>query len=115
MAVKVLTLANITAFNSFVDVASEAATVASDGFEVTADGDIMLFVQNAGSTDRTLTVKAGTAMQGVADVVSAAVGSAGVRIIKLSGGEFKNITGSNKGKYKIIPSHVELQVKAFKY
>jgi len=115
MAVKALTLADITAFNSFVDVASEAATVASDGFSVAADGDIMLFVQNAGSTDRTLTVKYGNAMQGVADVTSAAVGSAGVRIIKLQSGDFKNISGTNKGKFLLIPSHVELQVKAFKY
>jgi hypothetical protein len=54
-------------------------------------------------------------MQGTPDVVSAAVGSAGVRIIKLSAGELKNISGTNKGKYLMIPSHVELQVKAFKY
>lgn len=115
MAVKVLTLASIKAFDSFVDVATEAATVATDGFEVTADGDIMLFVQNAGSTDRTLTIKYGNAMQGVADVTSAAIGSAGVRIIKLNTGKFKNLSGTNKGKLLLIPSHVELQVKAFKY
>lgn len=115
MAVKVLTLADIREFNSAVSVASEAATVASDGFEVTADGDVMLFIQNAGSTDRTLTVSKGTGMQAVADVTSATIGSAGVAIMKLSGGQLKNISGTNKGKYKIIPSHVELQVKAFKY
>lgn len=115
MAVKVLTLADIRAFNSMVDVATEAATVATDGFELTADGDVMLLLQNAAATDRTLTIKYGNAMQGVADLVTTAVGSAGLKVIKLSSGELKNITGASKGKYLMIPSHVDLQVKAFKY
>ena len=115
MAVKVLTLADLTPFDSFVAVDTEAATVATDGFEVTIDDDILILAQNSGAVDRTLTVELGNALQGVVDTTSSNIGAGALVLIKLNTGRYKNLSGTNKGKILLTPSHVELKVKAIKY
>ena len=115
MAVKVLTVASVKAANDFITATPETATVASDGFIVTADGDVMLLVSNVSAdTAYDITVKKGNAPQGTADYLEEIAAGASA-IIKLESGKFKNVTGTNKGKWLIIPEHVDVHVKAFTY
>lgn len=111
MAVKVLTVAQVKAFDTGVLVTTEAATVALDGFEATIDGDILVLAQNVSvGTPYDLTIKYGNAMQGVADTV-VTVAQATSKLIKINTGKFKNLSGASIGKILMVPGHVDLQVK----
>jgi len=112
MAVKVLTVADVKAFDAGVVATPEVSTVAADGFIATVDGDIMILASNVGSAPYTLTLKAGNANQGVADVV-VSVTNATSKLIKINTGKFKNLSGTNVGKILLIPEHVDLAVKVF--
>ena len=115
MAVKVLTLADARAANTAVTTTPETATVAADGFEVTADGDIMLLVSNVNSTTAyDITVKVGTSDNATVDY-TVEIAASTVAVIKLESGKFFKTSGSSKGKYLIVPEHVDVHVKAIKY
>ena len=114
MAVKVLTVAALKPFDEGVLVTPETATLATDGFEATIDGDIMILANNVGVAPYTLTVKYGNAMQGVADLV-VSVTNATEKIIKINTGKFKNESGASIGKILLVPGHVDLHVKVLEF
>ena len=60
------------------------------------DNKSILVVNNTGSSAATLTVLAGNGLQGVADLAVSI--PAGINLLKLESGRFKNISGDNKGK-----------------
>jgi hypothetical protein len=96
--------------------AMTAATLATDGFLVDvsgyADHKVLLVFQNSGAVDRTATVKKGNGIQGVADLVSGNISAAKFGAIAVESGAFKNVSGANKGKILVIPSHAELKMAA---
>jgi hypothetical protein len=63
------------------------------------ESDEKMVLVISASDANTLTVLAGNSIQGVADL-SVSV-PAGVSLIKLESGRFKNVTGTNKGKIVI--------------
>lgn len=94
-----------------------AASVAADGFTVPhAYGDdktlLVFYNSNGSTTARTFTVKAGDSIQGVVDLESGDVAAGKYAMLAVESGRFKNVTGDNKGKLLIIPSHAELKMAA---
>lgn len=71
------------------------------------DQKTVLVINNTGSNAATFTVLAGNGIQGAADLVVSA--AAGINLIKLESGRFKNVSGSNKGKI-IVKSSVAVSV-----
>lgn len=96
--------------------AMTAATLATDGFLVDvsgyADHKILLVFQNSGAVDRTATIKKGNALQGVSDLVSGNIATTKFGTVAVESGRFKNVSGTNKGKILVIPSHAELKMAA---
>lgn len=98
--------------------AMTAATTAADGFLIdvsgVADQKLLLVFQNtnAGSTARTATIKKGDALQGVKDLASGDIAAAKFAAVAIDSGSFKIMTGTNKGKILVIPSHAELKMAA---
>ena len=83
----------VTTASLFVAVdASAGAEFAMSG----RDDKTLLLVQNAATSAKTVTVKAGNGIQGVNDEVLSV--PAGINLIKLESGRFKFVTGDNKGK-----------------
>ena len=98
--------------------AMTAATAAADGFLVdcsnVADHRLLLVFQNtnAAATARTATIKKGNALQGVSDLASGDIAAGKFAAVAVESGRFKNVSGANKGKILIIPSHAELKMAA---
>lgn len=98
--------------------AMTAATTAADGFliDVSAypDHNILLVFNNtnASTTARTATIKKGNALQGVSDLTSGDIAAAKFGAINVESGRFKLVSGTNKGKILVIPSHAELKMAA---
>ena len=97
--------------------ATTAPTAAADGFVVDytgTDSKIMLVFNNtnAAATARTATIKMGNGLQGVSDIDSGDIAAGKFACVAIESGRFKNVTGTNKGKVLIIPSHAELKMAA---
>lgn len=97
--------------------AMTAATTAADGFIVDyteQDAKILLVFlnTNASSTARTATIKKGDGIQGVADLDSGDIAAGKYALVVIESGRFKNVSGANKGKVLIVPSHAELKMAA---
>lgn len=88
------------------DDAATASTEKALAWE--GNDDRLILVINNESTQTTMVVKAGNGIQGVNDE-TLTVG-AGINLVKLDSGRFKNVTGTNKGKIVIKPS-AALKVK----
>ena len=65
-----------------------------------SDEKIVLVIHKTGTAETTLTVKAGNGIQGVCDLTLNV--PAGVSLLKLESGRFKNVTGENKGKIVVV-------------
>ena len=65
------------------------------------DDRMILVINNEGSAT-TMVVKAGNGIQGVNDLTLNV--AAGINLVKLESGRFKNVTGTNKGKIVIKPT-----------
>ena len=114
MAVKTLTVADLTTFGTFTAADPETATAAADGFEATIKGDFIVLVYNSSAdTAYDVTIKKGNAMQGVADVARADVAFGTYWLYRGQVGQFKNVSGTNKGKVLIVPENAALKVKVF--
>ena len=97
--------------------AMTAATTAADGFVVDftkADQKILLVFQNtnASAAARTATIKAGNGIQGTEDLVSGDIAAGKFGMINVESGRFKLVSGTNKGKILVVPSHAELKMAA---
>ena len=71
------------------------------------DHKTVLVINNTGSNPATFTVLAGNGIQGAADLIVSA--AAGINLIKLDSGRFKNVSGDNKGKI-IVKSSAAVSV-----
>ena len=111
MAVKALTVANAKPFDTYVAVTPEAATAAADGFTAEIDGDVIILISNTSEdTNYDVTMKYGNGMAGIADdLLEIAFGTE--YVYKPSTSKMKNLSGTDKGKIKIIPENVAVKVK----
>ena len=119
MAVTAITVEALSTNTFDLDaLAMTAATTAADGFLVdistVADHKLMLVFQNtnAGTTARTATISKGTGIQGTADLVSGDIAAAKFGAVVVESGKYKIMSGTNKGKMLVIPSHAELKMAA---
>lgn len=117
--------------------ASNGASTATYGacFEMKErDDKYLVLVQNvcatSGAEDKTVTIKAGNGIQGVADVVKADLGNGEYTIIAIESGRFKNVKENNalkelssataadqisaKGKVFITGSSADIKVAVFR-
>lgn len=119
MAVTAITVEKLATNTFDLDaLAMTAATTAADGFLVNvadvADHKLMFVFQNtnATTTARTATIKKGNALQGESDLISGDIAASKFGAVVVESGKFKNVSGTNKGKILIIPSHAELKMAA---
>jgi len=118
MAVTAVTPVDLGKVNAFTldAVTFTQATTAAHGFLVDVSGHadqkiVMLFQNtNQAAVARTATIKAGDALQGVADLASGDVAAAKIAAVTVESGKFVNLTGTDKGKILVIPSHAELKM-----
>ena len=93
-----------------------AATTAADGFTIdyTKDDDkILLVVRNDhASAAKTITIKKGNGLQGVADTAAYSLDAGEIKVINLESGKFKNVSGTNKGKVLAIPESTDIKIAA---
>lgn len=99
--------------NAFKDLTFTAGT--TDGFEFDFKADttkMVLVFQNTAGTAGTVTVKSGNGIQGVSDLDAYSVPASGFSAVVLETGAFKNVTGTLKGKVKVVPSATTIKACA---
>jgi len=91
-------------FNTAAVKPATAAVDAVDGALITcdkADHKMLIIMENADvANSENVTIKAGNAVQGVADLV-VAVAASTTKVITVESGKYKNVSGTNKGKILI--------------
>lgn len=100
-----------TAFTTLVQ-----AVDATDGAELTMEGDddkYLLLLQNSASAAKSVTVKKGNGLQGVADLTETLAASSYTAIV-LESGHFKNVSGADKGKVVITGGSADVKVAVFR-
>ena len=115
-----LTVRELDARNTFLGaVASTELFEAVDPAEGAAlemkgcDDKYLIVVQNAAEAAKTVTVKAGNGLQGVADLTETVAGS-GYACVALESGHFKNVAGDDKGKVILTGSSTSIKLAVFK-
>ena len=106
---------NNLSLNAWGTVTFTAATTASDGVAIDYKGKdhkTVILAQNGGSGSATVTVKAGNGIQGVKDLAAYTIAAGSIVAIRLDSGEFKQVTGTNKGNVVIIPSSTDVKFAA---
>ncbi len=90
----------LTMRNTVAEVTLEALTENTERAIAWSEKDehTVLVIRASAATD--LTVKAGNGIQGVTDL--ALTVPAGVSLVKLESGRFKNVSGDNKGKIVVL-------------
>lgn len=97
--------------NTIKNVTTEALTANTDKPLAWngSDDRLILVIKNTGSSSSNITIKAGNGIQGVTDLILSA--AAGINLVKLDSGRFKNVTGTNKGKIVVNgPATLEVAV-----
>lgn len=118
MARTVLTVRELDARNTFCTAftALTQAVDAANGAEFDMEGQDdkhLILIQNAATSAKTVTVKAGNGLQGVCDL-SCEVAASGYTCVTLESGRFKNVTGDNKGKVILTGTDANIKVAVFK-
>ncbi|MBE6546341.1 MAG: hypothetical protein E7668_02725 [Ruminococcaceae bacterium] len=118
MARTVLTVRELDARNTFCSsfTALTQAVDAANGAEFEMEGQDdkhLILIQNAATSAKTVTVKAGNGLQGVCDL-SCEVAASGYTCVTLESGRFKNVTGDDKGKVILTGTDANIKVAVFK-
>lgn len=91
-----------------------AASEAADGFMLSykeQDAKLAVLVKNEHASEvKTITIKKGNGIQGVADSEAFSIPSGGVCCIRLESGRFKHVSGEHKGNVVMIPESTDIQV-----
>ena len=115
MAVTVITPVALTLNTFSANVALTAATAAVDGFTIDfehPDNKIVIIATNTNAAAKTLIVKKGNGLQGVADADTVSIAQNETRTIVIESGRFKNVSGTNKGKVLLIPESTDVKIAA---
>lgn len=118
MAIVELKPIKLTAFNTFVTETANTDFIAIDAtagafFEMPKGGDkFVIGITNAAATavNKTLTIKAGNALQGVNDI-SVTLAQNAIAWITIDSGRFKNVYGDDRGKVIMTGTDANLKVK----
>ena len=100
--------------NAWGDVEFTKVAAGADGalFDMTGkDYATLIIVHNtSASAAATITVKAGDGLQGVNDLAAYEVAAGGFAAIRIDAGEFKRITGDDKGAALITVSSNDVEI-----
>lgn len=118
MAAVKITPIKLTSFNTFIKETADTDFAAIDGtdgayFVMAKGGDkYVIGIKNAaaGTGNKTITIKAGNALQGTNDI-SLTLAKDEIAWVTLDSGKFKNVYGVNKGKVILTGTSNDLQVK----
>lgn len=117
VTIPVQALDNINVFAAdALKTALTTAVDATDGAEIPwvgRDEKMLVLIENAATSAKTVTVKAGNGIQGSCDLVKSVAGSS-YTFIALDSGFFKNVTGTDKGKVIITGADANIKVAAFR-
>ena len=89
-----------------------AAVDASAGAEYAASGrddKTLLLIQNAATSAKTVTVKAGNGIQGVNDL-SVSVPASSTTALVLDSGRYKNVSGDDRGKIIVLGESADIKL-----
>ena len=98
--------------NTFAAMPATAAVEATNGALVTAAADhkMLLIAENASAdTAKTVTVKAGNGIQGIADL-AVSLGAATTKCVVIESMKFVNTSGTNKGKILITGTDANIKI-----
>ena len=76
------------------------------------DDKYLVLVQNAATSEKTVTIKHGNGIQGVCDLEDK-IPASGYKFVQLESGRFKNVSGEDKGKV-IITGDANIKAAVFK-
>jgi len=111
MAIKTITPVKLTIDNASA-FTYEAATSATDGFEIPFDYKdhraVLMITSTEDSAAKTLTIKAGNGFQAGNDLVVSCAAAA-TMAVPLDSGRFKNVSGTYKGSIIAIPETVKVK------
>ena len=111
-----ITVNAVGGLNEFTDVSALVTAVDStnkDAIIPMVSDKMLILVQNTDSSNAvTVTIKAGNGIQGNKDI-SATIPASGYKIVQIESGRFKNVSGDNSGKVKIVGSSNKVKVGAF--
>lgn len=118
MAATEITPIKLTSFNTITKETSDTDFAAIDAtygayFVMAKGGDkYVIGIKNAveTTTNKTITIKAGNALQGTNDI-SLTLAKNEIAWVALDSGKFKNVCGENKGKVILTGTDNNLQVK----
>ena len=116
-SISVQSLSERNCFSTPVKTSNMAVALdANDGAEILWNGrddKFLILVQNAATTAKTVTVKAGNGIQGVCDL-TCSVDASSYTFLAIDSGRFKNVTGKDKGKVVLSGSDDNIKVAVFK-
>ena len=111
-----ITVNAVGGLNKFTDVSTLVTAVDTTSKEALipmVSDKMLILIQNTDSSNSgTVTIKAGNGIQGNKDI-SATIPASGYKIVQLESGRFKNVSGDNSGKVKIVGSSNKIKVGAF--
>ena len=118
MARTVLNVHELDARNTFAEAFTtlEQAVDATSGAELTmeaGDDKYLILAHNDATSAKTVTVKKGNGLQGVADLTVSLAASSYTAIV-LESGHFKNVSGDDKGKVIIMGGSTDIKLAVFK-
>lgn len=89
---------------------------AADGAEIVwghRDEKMLVLIENAATSPKTVTVKAGNGIQGCCDIAKE-IAASSYTFLALDSGRFKNVSGADKGKVIITGASADIKVAVFK-
>lgn len=115
----VITPVKLENYNEFSQAVSKAsltqAVDASEGAEFVMrerDDKYLILIENSNEAAKTVTIKAGNGLQGVADLTHS-VEASSCALVALESGRFKNVSGADKGKVVITGETADIKVAVF--
>ena len=100
--------ADFTTLTEAVDAAAGAEFTMSD-----RDDKYLILIQNAATSAKTVTVKAGNGLQGAADLTHS-VSASGYTCVVVESGAYKNVSGADRGKVIVIGADANIKLAVFK-
>lgn len=99
--------------NAWGDVEFKTVTAGGDGAQADMTGKdhaTLILAHNTATTAATVTMKAGDSIQGVNDLAAYEIAAGGFAAIRVDSGEFKRITGEDKGTALITASSNTVEI-----
>lgn len=92
------------------------AISATDGAQVDMSGSddrILILIQNAATSAKTVTIKAGNGVAGVVDLEKS-IAASSYTLLRVDSARFKNLSGADKGNLLITGDSADIKVAVFR-